>query len=400
MKVRSILLYPMVLVLFEIVAYLSNDMFLPALPSIMQDLSLSYSQTQLILTFWFLGSVSIQLILAPITERYGRKSVLVFGVAAFFLSTVVCALATTADSLFIARFVQGSSVCFVFVAGYAVIHESFNQKEAIRILALMSSVTVLAPAFGPLLGGIIVTIVNWRWIFGLLSVGGLIALVLVMKYMPTSVVEKQPFSLTHLVKQYGAIVANSQFMLTMVVYCSLFCGLIVWLAAGPFLIIDHFQLSPTMFGVAQAFIFGCFIIGSRLVRSSIEKIGVQKLIRAGLGLAITSCFTALVFSYLLPESLTSLVVCLMGYGLGCGIAFSPLSRSAIEACEEPMGIRMGILSTCISAFCALGSLLVTYFYHDSIFSLAAILVGLMLCAGLCQIIRIVKPSCILSSCNK
>ncbi len=168
--------FPFILVFYEITNYLANDMYLPALPSIANDLQISAHYAQMILTAWFLGTASLQLILGSISDRMGRRPVLLGGGVVFVISTFVCAVTSNIHVLLLACFFQGCSVGTLGTAGYSSIHESFEQRKAIQILAIMGSVTVLAPAFGPLVGGLILNFLNWRWIFGILVIWALVAL--------------------------------------------------------------------------------------------------------------------------------------------------------------------------------------------------------------------------------
>ena len=101
-KIKPIL-FPLLLVLYEIATYLSNDMYLPALPDMMRDLGLSTKQAQWTLTTWFVGSAALPLVLGVVSDRYGRRPVLLIGGLIYILSTMVCAIATSSHGLLIAR---------------------------------------------------------------------------------------------------------------------------------------------------------------------------------------------------------------------------------------------------------------------------------------------------------
>src|SRR5689334_8124290 len=106
---HNLKLFPYLLVLLEMMIYLSNDMYIPALPQIMHDLHISSNSAQLTLTSWFLGGMSLQLILGPTSDCYGRRLVLLWGSVIYVLSTVVCGLTSNIHTLLVARFIEGSS---------------------------------------------------------------------------------------------------------------------------------------------------------------------------------------------------------------------------------------------------------------------------------------------------
>jgi MFS transporter, DHA1 family, multidrug resistance protein len=384
----NIVLFPFLLVLFEMATYLSSDMYLPALPTVMREFALTHAATQLTLTSWFLGAISIQLILGPIADRYGRKVVLCFGGILFTLATLICAITSLFHLFLLARFIQGMGICFMAVPGYAAIHELFEQKKAIKILALMASIAILAPALGPLIGSAILTIAHWQWIFGFLTVWSTLSVILLVIFMPETLpaADRHPLQLSFILTSYKKIFCNVRFMLTISIFGLLLCGFITWIAAGPFLVIDQFHLSPVLFGVFQAFIFSSNIIASHLVKYYVDRVGPKKLIHIGLHICFGMTLLSFVSSIAFPDFMPAMILTYVVYSFGSGLAFSPLNRLTIEMSSEPMGTRMAVFSTIMSGFATLGSILVSLFYHDTLLSLSSIIFILMLIALILNLI--------------
>jgi Bcr/CflA subfamily drug resistance transporter len=373
------LLFPLLLVFYEIVTYLSNDMYLPALPQIATDFGVTHAEAQFSLTAWFLGTTSMQLIYGPLSDRYGRRPILLFGGVLFILSSAICASMPNMNSFLFARFVQGTTVCSMIIAGYASIHELYDQKHAVRILALMSSITVLAPTLGPLGGSIVLYFLNWQWIFWILVIWGAIAILLLFKWMPeTNPPEKRhPLALQQLAKNYVAVLTNFRFMTTMIAFCCVFCGFIFWLSSGPFIVADEFHLNTTVFGLCQSVIFGCYLIANYWVKHLLDRMPIEKLIRNGLFIALSGALLGVILATLFPNFLYGTAIGMMIYSLGAGFAFAPLNRSAIEASHEPMGIRMAIHSTLMSAFGIIGTLSASFFYQGTLSSFNLTLLALI-----------------------
>lgn len=382
MHKNTLTIFPILLVFYEISTYLSNDMYLPALPSIMRDLFTTHSLTQLTITTWCLGASSIQLFMGPLADCYGRRPILFIGGLVFIISTVLCALTTNIEFLLIARFLQGTAVCSVTVAGYATIHELFDQQQTIKTLALMSSITVLAPAFGPLLGGIVMVLMNWRWTFWLLALWATIALMLLFKYMPETNLYNHSYTLKikPLFQNYKLIVKNMTFSRNTLVVCLNFSGMIIWIAAGPFLVINQFGYPILMFGLFQAMIFGSYILGAQIVNANISKFSIKSWVNWGLYIALTGSLLSVIVAILFPHLLIGLIVSLMIYSGGSALAFAPLQRIAIEASDQPMGARMAIFSSALSGAAAFASILVSIFYSNTLLSVAVILAVVMIFA--------------------
>lgn len=367
-RAKAFAIFPFLLVFYEITTYLANDMYLPALPSIAADLHITSHLAQMTLTTWFFGTASMQLLLGPMSDRYGRRIILLGGGFFFVVATLICAYTKQIELLLMARFIQGCAVCSVTTAGYSSIHEIFTSGEAIQILAILESITVLAPAFGPVLGAIIIHYLSWRWIFVILLIWSTLALLLLWKWMPESnpPEKRHRFNWQLLLKNYYSIMTNLKFMSYTIGCCLLFLALIAWIAAGPFLVISTFKFSTFYFGFFQILIFGSLIIGAQVVKYYIPTLGINKLVNISLGISLSGSIFALISSFIFPHFLVGIVIALMIFCFGSSLNFSPSQRAAVDACQEPMGARLAVFFTIMSVFGVIGGLLVSSTYNDTL----------------------------------
>ncbi len=370
-------IFPFLLVLFEIATYLSSDMYLPALPEVIHSFVITHSQAQWTLTAWFLGSISVQLLLGPLTDAYGRKTVLCWGGVFFIVATLSCALAPRYSVLLMARFFQGMGICFMAVPGYAAIHESYEQREAIKIIALMGSFAVLAPALGPLLGSLILLELSWRWIFGFLVGWSLISVSFLFLWMPETLAppQRSPLRWLQALRIYWDIVLNKRFMKLMLVNGLIFCGFICWIVMGPFLVMYWFKQSALSFGSYQALIFASLIFGNYCLKKQVDRKDPRKLIRFGLALCLAATSFAVIFYYVEPSTSWGIILSYVVYAFGSAFTFSPLNRLAIEASEQGMGARMAVFSMLMSGFATLSSVMGLVFYQGTALSFAWIILG-------------------------
>lgn len=385
-KSNGVLLFPWLLALYEIATYLSNDAYLPALPHIARDLVTSHHLVQLTLTTWFMGSASMQLFLGPVSDRIGRRPVLLVGGIVFILVTIGCAITNDIYLLLALRFIQGTTITSMVVAGYATIHELFDREQAIHTLAVMNSITVLAPSFGPLFGALILYFTNWRWIFGILAIWALVVITGLFFKMPETRRESQEkVKFKRILIQYKNILSNRAFMLFMLTSRSLFAGMIAWIAAGPFLLIDRFHFHTISFGIAQAFIFGSFIIGTRLVKPWMKLLSLKTIIKIGISISLLGGIYSLGTSIIFPNNIWNMIIAMMLLAGGSGLAFPILNRLAIESSIEPMGSRVAISSSLMGISGMIGSAIVSQVYNGTLFSLGIILFILSAIAALLRI---------------
>jgi len=364
------------IIVYTLILFLSNDAYLPALPVVMKDLSATYHSTQLSLTTWFLGSACIQLFLGPISDKYGRRPCVLVGAVIFILASVSCAISQNITIFLLARLFQGASVASMLVAGYACIHEYFDSEQAVKVLGKMNSVTVLAPALGPLLGALLLFVMNWRSIFMLLGLAAVLCLIGLIFKLPETIKERHSLHLMTLLKQYKKVITNRGFFFNSLSYCVLFAGLIVWITAGPFIVIDLFKLNTVYFAVFQGIIFGCFILGSLSLKLNFIAKYRGNILNILLLFILFVSIMAVGLCYLFQNALAVLIIPLCFYAFVGGILMPILSRAAIDSCTLPMGAIMAVQATMLSIFGALGSAAVGYFYHHSMLPVALIIFAL------------------------
>ena len=357
--------FPFILVFYEIANYLANDAYLPAMPSIATQLHTTNHWVQLTLTAFFLGNATMQLILGPISDRYGRRFLLLAGGVVFIVTTLICALTNNIYTLLIIRFFQGSAVTSMIIAGYATIHAIYDNVRAIKTLAWMNSITVLAPALGPLLGALILLISNWRMIFFVLAFWAVLGWFGLWKWMPETCEEAIPINLKKIVKQYWQALKNWQFIKPILTLSLLFSAMIVWIASGPFLVMETFGYSALNFGIIQGIVFGSFISGTHFVNRSIEKLTIEKITKISIDIAILGGVLSLILSLILRNMLFTVMVPMMIFGFGAGVGFPVFNRLAIEGSDSPMGIKMSLFASFMGISALIGSLIVSSFYNGT-----------------------------------
>lgn len=343
---KALRFFPFIIIFFETTLYLSNDMYLPCIPLIANDLYLTQNQVQSTLIFWFMGASSLQLILGPVSDRFGRKKIVMISCIFFILSSVACALSTSLLSFLIARFIQGAAVCSL-LAAYAAIHELYATKQVIKLLAIISAVTILASALGPLIGAIIIQFASWTYIFWLLAIMGICSLISIINYMPEPNHDKHPINMQLSLKYYGNIIKNKNFLLPGIGYFLLVVIEFAWIFESPFILIEVFNTSTLFYGITQTIIFSFYLVGALVTRWLLDILTIIQFIRTSLIITIGGTIL-LVLTALFYNHLSIVIIAMIIISLGTSMLFGPLNRLAIEACKEPMGCRTAIFSMGVS----------------------------------------------------
>lgn len=238
---------------------LAIDMYLPALPTIARELDASAAAVQVSLAVYFVGIAVGQAFYGPLSDRWGRKPALYFGLTLFAASSIGCALAEDARSLVVLRFLQALGGCAPLVIPRAVVRDYFDQRESVRMLSALVLVMGLAPILGPLIGGQLLVNLGWRSVFWVLAGYGLFWLVVVVLALPESLpsVRRQRQRLGEVMAVYGALLADRTFMGYVLSGGLVFSGLLAYIAGSPFVFIELFDVPPERYGL----FFGANAIG-------------------------------------------------------------------------------------------------------------------------------------------
>ena len=388
-KTKITWLFPILLVVYEISVYLSNDMYLPALPNMMRDLQISSTQAQLTITMWFIGAACTPLVMGALADHFGRRPTLLTGGIIYVFATIACAVAVNESTILIPRLLQGAMISSMMVSGYACIHESYEHKEAIRLLAIMGGVSVLAPALGPLLGAIVLAFASWRFIFWIIGLLSTIMLISLYYNMPETLFpeRRQALHLSTIMKNYWLVITNKKFLILMGVLGFTFAGFISWVAAGPLLVIESLEYNAVAFGWMQAGVFGAYIFGSHLVNFLLKTHDAHRLVALGLSVCLISGISLLLISLLLPNQFYLFLCTIILYSFGSALCFSPLNRLIIESSDQPMGIRVAMFTAALMLCGVLGSGMASIVYNGTLFSLAVIIAVGIVMACLLQYIQ-------------
>lgn len=359
-------LFPFFLILYEFCVNLSTDMYLPALPSLQQEFSVSFNAVQFTIAAWIAGDFSLQFFTGPLADHYGKRTILLIGGVLFLISTIVCALAPSISLFTISRFVQGMGVGIMMVAGYACIHDTYDDKKAIHILAVMGSIAVIAPAIGPTLGGILLLYTNWRSIFFLLFYVSLMSLIGLWFFMPKSPKTTERLNFKSVLRSYSHLLFHADFMLAVSAFSSLFAGLVGWITMSPYLLMENLKLSPIEFGWLQIPIFGSNMLGAMLVKPLLEKIEKEKMIFYGTLISFLSGLMLIAFSLIFPNQLISFILPMSIYAFGFGLSSSSLSRMVYITTTQKHGIVASAFNLMMVGFAALISTLVSLFNETAV----------------------------------
>jgi len=277
-------LKPLLLVLLALLSAftpLSIDMYLPALPVIAADLRGTAGDIQLTLSAFLIAFGFGQIFYGPAGDRFGRRPVILTGLAAYIVASIGCAFAAEAGHLVLLRLLQGLAACGGVVLARTMVRDLAEKDQAARAMSLMHACSSIAPMLAPLIGGQVLWFFGWRAIFWVLAGIGAFAWIAAWLRLPETLRPeyRQPLHLGSVLERYGELVRHRAFMGYALTGAFQFGALFSFLSGSPFVFIERYGIEPRAYGL----IFGAQVmfltLGSLMNARFVPRMGAQRMLR-------------------------------------------------------------------------------------------------------------------------
>lgn len=339
----------LIVLLAALVAFgpLSVDMYLPSLPSIADDLNARHAQVQMTIGV-FLGGLCLGMLLyGPLSDRFGRRRLLLGGIVLYLLASIGCALAAQVEHLLFWRFLQALGGAAASVLARTIVRDLFPLDEAARVLSLMHLVSMLATLAAPLIGGYLMLLAGWRSLFVLLAVFSVLCLIAVAWKIPETLPPaRRGDSVAQVFRAYGRM-ALQPLAIGYILCMGLgFGGMFAFITASPFVYIDYFGLSPLAYG----WLFGMNILGiivaTWLNARLVKRLGPQRLLSVGTAVAAVAGVTLLVVGISGWGGLPAVAVGVVFYVSITGLLGANCLASLLTAFPQQAGAAAGLAVAC------------------------------------------------------
>lgn len=262
---------------------LSTDLYLPSLPTLAEVFHTDAARVQLTLSIYLVGFAVAQLAYGALSDRFGRRPVMLGGLLLYFMASIGCALAGSIEMLIAARFLQAVGACAGPVLGRAIVRDVWGPVEAVRVLAYVSGAMALAPLVGPTLGGFFTVWFGWQANFALLALFSGLQLGAVWLWLGESNAHPDPTA-----TRPGRILGNFRILLVDRNYVGYllslsfsYSALFAFISGSAFILIGRFGLRPEVFGMCFGLVVAGYISGSTLSGSLVRRFGGDRLLMFG-----------------------------------------------------------------------------------------------------------------------
>lgn len=238
---------------------LSMDMYLPALPAVTDSLHAPAATVQLTLTACLAGMALGQLVVGPMSDRWGRRRPLLIGMIVYIFATAICVFAPTAELLIGFRLLQGLAGAAGIVIARAVVRDLYDGESMARFFSTLMLISGVAPVIAPVIGGQVLRITDWRGIFAVLTVIGVLLTLVVWKWLHETLppAERHTGGVGDALRTMRGLLADRVFTGYMIAGSLAFAALFAYVSASPFVVQEIYGASPQTFSL----LFGINSIG-------------------------------------------------------------------------------------------------------------------------------------------
>ncbi|MFF7684593.1 multidrug effflux MFS transporter [Streptomyces syringium] len=296
---RTSLLVTLVLGGLSALPPLSMDMYLPALPEVTDSLRSPAATVQLTLTACLMGMALGQLVVGPMSDKWGRRRPLLAGMVIYVLATAVCALAPTAELLIAFRLIQGLAGAAGIVIARAVVRDLYDGVAMARFFSTLMLVSGVAPVIAPVIGGQVLRVTDWRGVFVVLTVVGVLLSLVVWRRLDETLPpgRRQTGGLGEALRTMRGLLADRVFTGYMLAGGFAFAALFAYISASPFVVQDIYGASPQTFSL----LFGVNSIGLVLVgqingKVLVGRVSLDKALAAGLAVVVLASVALLLMT--------------------------------------------------------------------------------------------------------
>ena len=333
-----------VLALLSAVAPLATDMYLPSFPEMASEFSTTASAVQLTLTAFMFGLAVGQLVIGPLSDRVGRRPLMLAGTFVFVLASAACALAPSIEILTLSRLAQGFGGAAGVVLARAVITDRAYGVAAAKLFSFMMVVAGVAPVAAPLLGGVLSGLIGWRGVFWVLAGLGVVMFVGVLTLVAESlpVGRRRTGGISALAHDAKHVLGNRLFVGYVLTFVFSFGTLFSYISASPFVLQGMLGLSPLMFSVAFAANAVGLVAMSALNARLVDRFDPRALLRVGVGMLVVGS-TLLVVDAVVGPNLWPTLILFWFTVSGVGLVFANATTLALVEVRAVAGTGSAVL---------------------------------------------------------
>jgi DHA1 family bicyclomycin/chloramphenicol resistance-like MFS transporter len=363
---------------------LSTDLYLPAMPAIAAGLELDAAAVQSTLSVYIGGFAVTQLLAGPLSDRYGRRPVVLGGIVAYVLGALVAALAGSLATLLAGRLLQAVGTCCTVVCARAIVRDRYDPAVGARRFAQAMSWVALVPLAAPVAGGLLAAAFGWRAAFWSMAAFALLALWAAARTLRETNLLPDPHALRAgpMAATYAGVLRSPTWLGFTLVGTAMYFGLFAFLAESSFVFSGLFGLSPAGFGLAFAAVTSGFLLGTLAGRRVLPRLGVHGTLSLATALAATAGLAMLALAHADLDHVAAIVAPQALFVFTHGLAQAAWQTGAIAPFPRSAGAAAAMTGFVQNLAAAAGGVLVGALHDGTARPLATLVAAAGVAAAL------------------
>jgi DHA1 family bicyclomycin/chloramphenicol resistance-like MFS transporter len=372
------------------IGFAALHMVVPVLPLLATVFGRGATEAQLVLTLYFIGIATGQLAYGPVSDRFGRRPVLLCGLGLFLGGTVLCAVAWSLPMLIFGRVVQALGGCSGLVLSRAIIRDVYDRDASARAIALVMMAMTLVPALCPAVGAYVTEWFGWRAIFVLLGSLGGIALVLSAVLLRETHSGGIPLDLGGLAASHVTLARSGAFCFFALSSACSSASWFVFIASAPYLLSVGFHQPPSTYGVLILVPMAAYMIGNGAAARLGRRVRSDNLFVAGLLVSVGAGVLMTLWCVAAPSP-WALFIPMALSSIGNGLSQPGALASGLSVFPRIAGTASGVMGFSQMGVSALGTLALAPFPRDSVMAVVGIVGAAQLLALVAGIAALRRP---------
>ena len=348
------------------VGALSIDMFLPSLPTIAAVFDTGAASAQLTVTLFLAGLAVSQLVWGPLSDRLGRRRVLLAGLTVYALAGAACAFVPGIRALIAARVIQAVGAGSGPVIARAVVRDLYEPAHAARILAAMGTAQALTPILAPIIGGWVHALAGWHAVFLVQAGFGGVFLLAASAVVPETNVHAGTRATEPIGRRLAVLLGHPRYLAYVAVAALMFGGQFAFITGSSFALIGLLGVSPTTYGLCFAAVAAGLMAGNFVSVKIGARFGVDAMIRAGTTIGAAAGLVMAGLAWAGVATVASVIVPMFGFAFGLGFVLPNAAAGAIGPFPRMAGLASAVLGFVQLTGSALYAVGVSRFYDGTL----------------------------------
>ena len=331
--------------LVGLVAYaaVATDLYLPAIPAIVEEFGATEADGQLTLSTFMLGMAAGQLIFGPLSDYFGRIRVVTVGTLFFIVTSVACAFAPSMEIMWLSRLVQGLAAASGPVIARAIVRDRYHGNRAAQVMSMLGAAMAVVPLIAPTIGSWLLVLVDWRATYIALAVFAILVLLGLKQFEESApAIGVGSIGIIPVLRLFSSCLTHSRFIGYQICGTASYSAILAYLSTVSFFMRDVFELPSEYFGYAFAVSVAGFMVGALLCSRLVLKLGMDKTLTVGVFISLVAAACQWTFAQSTTPNVILLGMSSFAIFFGIGLTSANSAMGAVSLFHDKAGAASAV----------------------------------------------------------